>query len=253
MNERRVITRYINDLLSVAGFDDYCPNGLQVEGSGKIGHIVSGVSISLDLITKAIELKADAILVHHGLFWKGDSQSVTGIVKNRLALLLQYNINLLAYHLPLDTHKIYGNNALFAKCMGLAISGTFELLGVPGLGFYSELEHALDAAAIEDKLTTKLQRKPLHLSAGTSRMIKKIAWCSGAAQDGIIKAKELGADAYISGEVSERSYYLAKELDIHYFAAGHHATEIFGVRSLGEHLASKFNLKHSFINAENPV
>jgi dinuclear metal center YbgI/SA1388 family protein len=253
MKERQIITDYLHDLLSVDSFEDYCPNGLQVEGGSKISNIVSGVSVSLELITKAIRLNADALLVHHGLFWKGDAQSITGITKNRLSLLLQHNINLLAYHLPLDTHKIYGNNALIAKCMNWTIANTFDLLGTKGLGCYSELENAIDATELAKQLTTNLQREPLYLPAHSNNKIKKVAWCSGGAQDGITMAKDIGADAYISGEVSERTYYLAKELNIHYFAAGHHATEIFGVRALGGHLANKYNLKHSFVNIENPV
>ena len=251
MKERQIITDYLQDLLSVDVFQDYCPNGLQVEGSRKISNIVSSVSASLDAIEQAIALKADALLVHHGLFWKGDSQSITGITKNRLSLLLQHDINLFAYHLPLDVHKTYGNNALFAKCMHWDVTGTFDLMGVKDLGCYSEVE--LDATELTAQLTTKLQREPLYLSGGSSSKIKSVAWCSGAAQDGITTAKAMGADAYISGEVSERTYYLAKELGIHYFAAGHHATEVFGVRALGEHLADKYNLKHSFVNIDNPV
>lgn len=247
-----IITDYVCGLLEVDSFQDYCPNGLQVEGVDEVNTIVSAVSASLEAIEKAIELNADALLVHHGLFWKGDAQSVTGVLKNRLALLLKHNINLLAYHLPLDVHKVYGNNALFAKYMGFGVRGAFDLMGIKGLGWYGDLDESVTAMELKDMLAGKLGREPLALFANSDK-IKRVSWCTGAAQDGITAAKEMGADAFISGEVSERTYYLAKELGIHYFAAGHHATETFGVKALGEHLAGKYSLKHSFVNAENPV
>lgn len=247
MAKRSEIVEYCNELLQVELFKDYCPNGLQVEGKETINRIVSGVTASQALIDAAIEQQADLLLVHHGFFWKGENPVVTGIKKKRLQALLQNNINLVAYHLPLDAHKILGNNVLLAKKLGISIEQYFSDNEIALLGTIEKQS----GQQFNEHISNGLQREPLHIDA--QRDITKVALCTGAAQSYINQAIELGVDAFISGEVSENTWHIAKENNIHYFAAGHHATERYGVQALGEHLAAEFDLQHTFIDIYNPV
>lgn len=247
------IVSYTNDLLRVDEFRDYCPNGLQVEGKSVVNHIVMGVTASQALLDQAIAQQADAILVHHGYFWKGEHEAITGIKKKRLQALLQQDINLLAYHLPLDTHRDLGNNAQLAQVLGLTDVSCIEQGKMKGLLWQGRLEPALTPASLSRHLNDCLQHQPLFLDGGHQGEIATIAWCTGAAQGYIEAAAELGVDAYISGEISEQTTHQSRELGVHYFAAGHHATERYGVQALGKHLAEKFQLSCEFIDCPNPV
>lgn len=253
MAQLRQIVNYCNELLRVQDFRDYCPNGLQVEGKAEVKKIISGVTASQQLIEAAIDQGADAILVHHGYFWKNEDASIVGIRKNRIAALLQNNVSLLAYHLPLDVHAEYGNNVQLAHRLGIRVKACVDQGNTRGLFWYGELEQAQSAEQYAQHIAQQLQRQPLHLSSSSNQSIATIGWCTGGAQAYIEQAAELGLDAYISGEVSEQTFHLARELDIHYFAAGHHATESYGVQALGEHLAGYFELVHDFIDISNPV
>ncbi|MCW8854488.1 MAG: Nif3-like dinuclear metal center hexameric protein [Gammaproteobacteria bacterium] len=253
MARLRQLVNYCNELLRVQDFRDYCPNGLQVEGKEEVKKIISGVTACQDLIERAVEINADAILVHHGYFWKSEDASIVGIKKNRIAALLENNISLLAYHLPLDAHGDYGNNVTLARYLDIMVKGCVEQGPAKGLLWYGELEKALSAEQFSQHLAGRLNRQPLHLASSRQQAIKTIGWCTGGAQAYIEQAAELGLDAYVSGEVSEQTFHLARELDIHYFAAGHHATESYGVQALGHHLAEQFDLEFEFIDVSNPV
>ncbi len=247
MVKRTDIITYCDHYLASHLFNDYCPNGLQVEGREEIHTLVSGVTANQALIDTAIEQKADLLLVHHGFFWKGESAIITGIKKHRLQALLMNNINLVAYHLPLDAHKILGNNVLLAHKLGIEIKSYFSKNDIALVGNIEKQT----SKQFKQHISQVLNREPLHIEA--NRPIKRVALCTGAAQSYIDQAIELGADAFISGEVSESTWHIAKENNIHYFAAGHHATERYGVQALGEHLASEFSLQHRFIDVYNPV
>ncbi|XKG39597.1 Nif3-like dinuclear metal center hexameric protein [Marinobacter sp.] len=228
-------------------FQDYCPNGLQVEGKEEIRKIVSGVTASQALIDAAISVGADMILVHHGYFWKGEGQRITGIKKARLQKLLAHDLNLVAYHLPLDDHPEYGNNAQLARVLGFA-----EAAPLDGLVWSGRMEPALSVEEFARHVASRLGREPLHVGQGRER-IERVAWCTGAAQGFIGTALDSGADAYLSGEISEPTTHAAREAGIHYFACGHHATERYGVQALGEALARACDLEHRFIDCDNPV
>lgn len=243
---------YTDKLLDVASFSDYCPNGLQVEGRPDVRVLASGVTASLALVEAAAADGADALLVHHGYFWKGENACVTGMKRRRLQTLLDSGISLLAYHLPLDAHTELGNNAQLARVLGLATQGRFGNDGGLQLAHYGRLSRPLDAAAFCEYLESSLGRSPQHV-AGSAPQIERVGWCTGAAQSYIEAAAGLGLDAFISGEISEQTVHVARETGIHYFAAGHHATERFGACALGEHLAAQFALRHRFIDIDNPV
>lgn len=246
------LVRYCDELLGAWRLTDYAPNGLQVEGRGEVARLVTGVTASVALLEQAIAANADAVLVHHGYFWKGESPSVTGLKARRLGLLLRHEISLIAYHLPLDIHEVFGNNAQLGKRLAIEIDGYAEAGGVPGLLAFGHLHTATSAAEMVESLSCRLGRAPLHVGAGPPT-IRKVAWCSGAAQRFLGEAVSLGADAYISGEISEPTTHEAREYGIHYFASGHHATERYGVQALGEHLAARLQLEHRFIDDPNPV
>ncbi len=252
MVARSELVAYCNQLLDSDAFADYCPNGLQVEGRGTIRKIVSGVTASQALVDAAIAADADLLLVHHGYFWKGEPAAVVGSKQRRLKALLAHDLNLLAYHLPLDVHAELGNNAQLAQLMGWQISGGLEPGNPRSVGLHGELAHACSGAELALQLDLVLERAPLHI-AGHDRPIKRIAWCTGAAQGYIDKAIALGVDAFVSGEISEPTVHAARENGIDYFAAGHHATERCGVRALGAHLAERFGLDYAFIDIDNPV
>jgi len=249
--DRDELQRYINTLLSIDQFRDYCPNGLQVAGSETVSHIVSGVTASQALIDAAIEQQADVLLVHHGFFWKGESPCITGLKGQRIAALMANNINLMAYHLPLDAHIELGNNSQLAKLLNLYIE---ERVGDQAIVCVGKLPEPMSPAQLSSHIETALQRQPLHIGHDHSdKPIQKVAWCTGAAQSYLEQAIELGADAFITGEISEQTVHTAREAGIHFYAAGHHATERYGVKALGEHLAEHFSLRHSFIDIDNPV
>ena len=242
----------VNALLQPERFADYCPNGLQVEGRPQVRRIVSGVTASQALIEAAIAAQADAILVHHGYFWKGESPCVTGMKRRRLGLLMQHDISLLAYHLPLDVHPELGNNAQLARRLDIAISGGLQPDAAYSIGNAGSFATALSVEELAKLIAVRLGRNPLVI-AGGERSIRTIAWCSGGAQGYIEQAAALGVDAFLSGEISEQTVHCARELGIHYFAAGHHATEKFGVQALGEFLAREFGIAHQFVDIDNPA
>ncbi len=243
------INTYLAKILQPEKFNDYCPNGLQVEGKQTINKIVTGVTASLDLLHAAHEANADAILVHHGYFWKGESAVVTGIKKQRLQFLLQHEINLFAYHLPLDAHNQLGNNVMLGNVLGLKVLGYLDDKGIMA---WAELEKAQSLKQLAAHISNELNRKPLVIG-DVQQVVKKIAWCTGAAQDYIDIAIANDIDVFISGEISEPTVHSARESNTAYISAGHHATERYGVKALGEHLAEKFNIQHVFIDIDNPV
>lgn len=252
MSALNKVVSYCDQLLDVARFSDYCPNGLQVAGRADVERIVSGVTASQALIEAAIEQQADLLLVHHGYFWKGENPCITGIKARRIRALLQADISLLAYHLPLDAHPQLGNNAQLAQRLGLVEEYRFGDGHGPDLACAGHADASLSVQALADRIEASLGRRPQHI-AGDRERIERIGWCTGAAQSWLEAAALQGLDAFISGEISEPSVHIAREYGIHYFAAGHHATERYGVQALGAHLASQFGVKHRFIDIDNPV
>lgn len=246
------LIRYCDELLGSARFRDYSPNGLQVEGRAEVRRLVGGVTASAALLERALAVGADAVLVHHGYFWKGEPAAVTGIKRRRLKLLLERDVSLIAYHLPLDAHPTLGNNAQLGADLELEAEGAIDAGGVPGLLMYGRPPEPLSAAAFAARIASALGRQPLHVTAGEED-VRRVAWCTGAAQRFIGEAAALGVDAYVSGEISEPTAHEAREYGLHYFAAGHHATERGGVRALGAHLAERFDLEHSFVDVPNPA
>ncbi len=245
---RRII-EHCDRLLDVASFDDYCPNGLQVEACSEVERVVSGVTASLALVEKAAELEADLLLVHHGYFWKGEPLPLTGIKGRRVAALFRAGISLAAYHLPLDVHAELGNNAGFGRA--LAVDRP-RPVSADGLLWGGALPAPLTVEALARRVRQATGREPLSIPAG-ERPVERLAWCTGAAQGMIERAADLGFDAFVTGEVSEATFHLARERGIHFLAAGHHATERYGVRALGESLAQTFELDHRFVDLPNPV
>ena len=243
------LTHYTQQLMQVERFKDYCPNGLQVEGRAEIRKIVTGVTASMAMLEAAYEANADLVLVHHGYFWRNEDERIVGIKRNRIAFLLKHDLNLMAYHLPLDAHAELGNNVQFGKILGL---NTVDYSGETSLVAYGELREAVTLSDFAMQVETCLQRSPLVIG-NPEKMIKKVAWCTGAAQGYIDSAAALGADLYISGEISEQTTHQALEMGVSYISAGHHATERYGIQALGEHLAEKFDLVHEFLDINNPV
>lgn len=243
----------LNDFLSPHLIKDYCPNGLQIEGKPEITKVITGVTACQALIDRAIAEHADAILVHHGFFWKGESAEIRGMKYRRIKALIENGINLYAYHLPLDVHQQVGNNVQLAQRLGLDISGGLEINNPRSIAIYGELDTALTGEEFAARIAMALQREPLHIGDNAPTLIKKVGWCTGGGQDYIELAVEQGCDAFISGEVSERTTHIARELGIHYFAAGHHATERYGVKALGEWLAKEYDVDVEFIDINNPV
>ncbi len=250
MVNRDELSQYLEQLLEVPRFADYGPNGLQVEGRAEVRKLVSGVTASLALIEAAVAAGADAIVVHHGLFWRGQDGRVTGWMRQRLAALLRHDINLYAYHLPLDAHPTLGNNAQLARQLGWQIDGSFgdKALGLIGRPTVEGLALEQVAAGIAQRL----KRRPTVVS-GDDRPIRRIAWCTGGAQGYFESAIAVGADLYVSGEISEPQAHIARETGVAYIACGHHASERYGAPALGEHLAERFGLAHEFIEIDNPA
>jgi dinuclear metal center YbgI/SA1388 family protein len=251
MVKRNELVTYTNQLLQIDRFRDYVPNGLQVEGRDEIRLLASAVTAGYGVLEEASAMGADALLVHHGYFWQGETAAVVGMKRRRLALLLDRHMNLLAYHLPLDAHEIYGNNVQLAQVLGIRVQGRFG--PEPGLALIGELPEPMEGEAFARYVAGRLGREPLHVAAQDSRPIQRIGWCTGAAQKYIEAAAESGLDAYLSGEASEQNFHVAREMNIHFFAAGHHATERYGVMALSEHLADKFSLQHRVIEIANPI
>ena len=243
------ITNYIDGLLDSKSFDDYAPNGLQVQGKAEVRKIVTGVSATQAFIEAAIEKEADAILVHHGWFWDKEDPRIVGMKYNRLKLLMDHDISLLAYHLPLDAHPELGNNAQLAKRLGIQIE---DVMDKQGVGNYGRLPEYISLEKLGENIEKSLSRQPMLISSG-DHAIRKVAWCTGGAQNWIHKAAEAGVDAYISGEISEHTVHVAREMGVHYIAAGHHATERYGAMALGEHVAAKFGLLNEFVDIDNPA
>lgn len=239
----------LDDLLNPGLFADYCPNGLQVPGPQEVTTVVTGVSAHAALLQRAAELDADLVLVHHGLFWKGDPLGVTPILHRRLRLLYRNDMALAAYHLPLDAHPEHGNNALLADALGLGARSVLADIGVAG-----ELPgDGLDPAAFALLLREAVGgREPLHLPGGPDR-IRRVGVVSGAATDHVLEAIDAGLDAFVTGEPAERALALAADGGIHFYAAGHHATETFGVRRLGDLLAERFDVTHHWVDVVNPI
>ena len=252
MTDRTLLLQTFDALLQPERFRDYGPNGLQVEGRASVRKIISGVTASRALIEAAIAAQADPIFVHHGLFWKGQDGRVVGWMKQRLQLLLAHDINLLAYHLPLDAHPVLGNNAQLGMQLGLAASGRF---GEQELGFLGERMEAAGFDTAEDlaQHVGRVLNRPAVLVNAAQRAIKKIAWCSGGAQSYFEAAIAAGADAFITGEISEPQAHLARECGVAYLACGHHATERFGAPAAAAHVAAQLGLVHEFIDIDNPA
>lgn len=247
--QRDELNRVLAELLETARFQDYCPNGLQVEGRPTIHKIVTGVTASLALLEAAVAAQADAILVHHGYFWKGEDPRVIQTKHARLSLLLKNEINLFAYHLPLDSHPTLGNNAQLALRLGLQADGRF---GESAIGWVGTQAATTNADELIARIAQSLGRPPVAVG-NLQRSLRRIAWCTGAAQGYLQAALDAGADCYISGEISEHTVHLAREAGVVYIAAGHHATERYGIQAVGEHLAQMYGLSHEFIEIDNPV
>lgn len=239
--------RYLN-AVKIA---DYCPNGLQVEGRPQVQRIVSGVTASQALLDAAVEARADVVLVHHGYFWKNEDPRVVGIKQRRLKTLLSNDISLLAYHLPLDVHPEVGNSIQLARVLGLTVEGALEPDNPRSVGLVGSLEPPLSPSDFMQRVRSSLGREPLMIEGPD--LIKRIAWCTGGAQGYIEQAVAAGVDAYLTGEVSEPTVHIARENGLSFFAAGHHATERYGVQALGEYLAKRFAIEHLFIDCPNPA
>ncbi len=251
MIERKQLLNAFDVLLQPERFTDYCPNGLQVEGRQHIGKLVSGVTASLALIEAAVAVGADAILVHHGLFWRGHDGRVTGWLRQRLGLLMQHNINLYAYHLPLDAHAELGNNAQLGARLGLVPHARF---GQQQLGWLGEAPAARMASpqALAQHIETVLGRR-VTLVAGNAGPLQRVAWCSGGAQGYFEDAMAAGADVFVTGEISEPQAHLARECGVSFIACGHHASERYGAPALAAHVAAQYGLEHQFIDIDNPA
>jgi dinuclear metal center YbgI/SA1388 family protein len=261
--DRDVLSLFLDEYLQVARIKDYCPNGLQVQGKPVIKKLVSGVTASIALIEEAIALKADAIMVHHGWFWKNDDARVVGQLHSRLKLLMDHEINLFAFHLPLDVHPVLGNNAQLAKVMGWKpLVGSKRASERTFLGSSSVMDGLIweghpeasqkTLGQLARSISGRLGRDPLVIG-DLNKPIKRIAWCTGGAQGYINQAISMKVDAYISGEVSEQTFHAAQESGVAYIAAGHHATERYGIGALGEFVAQKYKLSHQFVDIPNPV
>ncbi len=249
MAQRSDIESHLATLLEVSRFRDYGPNGLQVEGKPEVRKLVSGVTASLALIEAAIAAGADAILVHHGLFWKGQDGRVTGWMKARLERLLAHQVNLYAYHLPLDAHGELGNNAQLGLRLGWVADGRFS---DQALGFIGTLAEAASAQELGALVHERLARRPT-VVPGDGRPIRRVAWCTGGAQGRFEAAIEAGADLYLTGEISEPQTHLARETGVAFIACGHHASERYGAPAVAAHVAQTFGIDHEFIEVDNPA
>jgi dinuclear metal center YbgI/SA1388 family protein len=244
---------YLTELLKPQQIKDFTPNGLQIQGSENINKVITGVTASKALIDRAIVEQADAILVHHGYFWKNESYVIRGMKHDRIKALLLNDINLFAYHLPLDIHPTLGNNAQLARLFDIKEIEPLEVGNALSVAMQGHFEQPCSAEELSQLINRLLERDCLHIPAPSNKPIKTIAWCSGGGQGYIELAAEQGIDAFLTGEVSEQTTHIAHEMDIHFFAAGHHATERYGIKALGEHLAEKHGLEVIFVDIDNPV
>jgi len=249
MVELSELLHYTQELMQVEHFKDYCPNGIQVAGRPEIKVIVTGVTANMALLEAAKQVNADLILVHHGYFWHNEDPRVIGIKRNRLAFLLKNDLNLVAYHLPLDAHAEFGNNVQLGRVLGIHLRG---FTGESKLIAYGELAKPISLTVFAAQIESILQRNPLVIG-DPQKIVHKVAWCTGAAQGYINVAIEHGVDVYISGEISEQTTHQSIESGVSYISAGHHVTERYGIQALGQHLAEKYNLIHEFIDIRNPV
>ncbi len=240
---------YIESELDVSRFRDYCPNGVQVEGRAEVRRIATGVTASQAVLEAASAWGADAILVHHGYFWRSEDAVIIGIRKRRIAHLLKHDVSLLAYHLPLDAHPMLGNNAQLGELLGFIEQGRF---GEQDIAMHGVLAQAQTLQQLTQQIKHTLQRTPQVIGHANPNIVR-IAWCSGGGQSYFEQAVALGVDAFLTGEISEQNVHVAQETGVAFIAAGHHATERYGVQALGEHLAARFDLEHRFIDQDNPV
>jgi dinuclear metal center YbgI/SA1388 family protein len=249
--DRDSLAKYLAQTLDINRFRDYCPNGLQVQGRSEIRKIVTGVTASQALLEAAAAEGADAVLVHHGYFWRGEDQRVVATKYKRLKLLFAHDMNLFAYHLPLDMHPQFGNNAQLGKVLGLIEDGRF---GEDGLGWLGTIADSgiSTVEALAGYVAERLGRKPM-LIGDPQQALGRIGWCTGAAHSMLGDAIAAGATAYLSGEISEPTVHLARESGVAYLACGHHATERYGIQALGRHLEEEFGIAHRFIDIDNPV
>ncbi|WP_284246543.1 Nif3-like dinuclear metal center hexameric protein [Thalassotalea insulae] len=250
---RAELESYLNQLLTPELIKDFCPNGLQIQGKEQINKIITGVTATEALIDQAIVAKADAIIVHHGYFWKNESYVIRGMKYRRIKKLLDHDINLFAYHLPLDIHPELGNNAQLAKLLEIEVTGPLELGNQQSVAIQGQLKTAIAAEDFVKRVDCKLARTSLHIAPPSNKAIKTIAWCTGGGQSYIELAAEQGIDCFVSGEVSEQTTHIAREMDIHFIAAGHHATERYGVQALAQHLNEQLAPNAEFIDIDNPV
>jgi len=250
---RNELENVLNTLLTPGIIKDFCPNGLQIQGNNHINKVITGVTATQELIEQAIAKKADAILVHHGFFWKNESHVIRGMKYQRIKALIDNNINLFAYHLPLDIHPELGNNVQLAHLLSITVKGPLETDNPLSVAIHGEVEQAILGNVLARRINEKLSRECLHIVPPSNKKIKRIAWCTGGGQSYIELAAEQGFDAFISGEASEQTTHVAKEMDIHFFAAGHHATERYGVKAVGEYLAKEQGINVEFIDIDNPV
>jgi dinuclear metal center YbgI/SA1388 family protein len=246
------IHQSLDELLQPSRFRDYCPNGLQVEGAETVTRLVSGVTACQGLLDAAVERSAQAILVHHGYFWRDENPTLTGMKRQRIATLLEHNISLFAYHLPLDAHPEYGNNACLARLLGVEAESTLDPSDPSAVGNIGSLEQPTRVVDIKQRLEQSLGRTSLHIGDPDAR-VQRLAWCTGAAQSYIDRAADAGAQLFISGEISEQTVHVARERGIHYIAAGHHATERYGVQALAAVIADRFGIEQQFVDIPNPV
>ena len=242
----------LNSLLQPEKVKDYCPNGLQVEGKINVSKLVTGVTASQALIDHAVSINADAILVHHGYFWKGESPCITGMKRKRIQTLLHHEINLYAYHLPLDIHPTLGNNAQLAKLLGIVDISPLEQNNPQSVVMQGRFVEGISPNELTRLLSAQLIKTPLHEPA-LKNSIETVAWCTGGGQGYIELAARKGIDAYITGEVSEQTIHTAREMNIHFYAAGHHATERYGVKALGEYIQQELEIETVFVDIDNPA
>lgn len=246
------LLNWFNECLQPDLIKDYCPNGLQVQGKSEIQHVVTGVTASMALVEAAIDKGADAILVHHGYFWKGEREAIVGMKHKRIKALLQHDINLFAYHLPLDVHPEFGNNASLARVLGIEQVSSVSNIKPSGTVMRGELPEEISLGSFAQSVNQKLNRSPLVIG-DAHRSIKNLAWCTGGGQSFIEQVLDQNLDLFISGEASEQTVHTAREMDIAFMSAGHHATERYGVKTLGEKLAAETGLTVEFIDIDNPV
>ena len=247
----RTLVEEADRFLNAARISDYCPNGLQVEGRPQVRRIVSGVTASQALLDAAVEAEADVVLVHHGYFWKGEDACITGIKRRRLQTLLSNDISLLAYHLPLDLHAEVGNNVQLARQLDITVEGPLDPNNPKVVGLLGSLDEPMSARDFARRVQGVLGREPLLVEG--EGMIRKIGWCTGGGQGYIDNAIAAGVDLYLTGEASEQTFHSARENGISFVAAGHHATERYGVQALGDYLARRFAVEHLFIDCPNPI